>query len=331
MKRIGAFIVMAAAVLWIASAARAAEPLMLLDFEGADSASLSGASVSTEQAKTGKASAKWRDQTKHPKIVVSGAPKDWTPWDTMDFWMYSEKANGAQFMFLVYSENDAEEGADYYYREITVDWTGWKHFQIPLLHLDCARVPVGFNHVTGFQMSASGWSNEPRDDTVLYLDSVRLVRNGLTLRNASFDEGVDADGIPEGWEMHPTPRGSESRVEVVEGGRTGKALRLLDTNSKAGIGIEQRMPVMPGATYTFAVWKKGGEMGVYLDWLDADGKRILPEQRTHAKNKDPKKWERFSVERVCPPNAKTAVFWLYSYIAAETDVLLDDTELGEAK
>jgi len=100
------------ALVWAATAApapAAAKPsvqpetlksAVLLD-EADTIAKWNGASVSSEHIKSGKVSAKWADHPRHAVLSCADIPHDWSAYDTLTFWAYSEKATNAGIMLAI--------------------------------------------------------------------------------------------------------------------------------------------------------------------------------------------------------------------------------------
>ena len=314
-----------------ASAGAVEKELVLFDFEGTDTASMRGVEVSAEQAKTGKASGKWANQTKTKGVSSSDIPHDWSQFDTLSFWLYSEVANDAEFMMIIYSQNEETEGPDYYATEIKVDWTGWRFFEYDLRLLGKNRKPLGWDQIGSFGFTASGWGNEPKDDTVIYIDDVRLQRYGSELRNASFEIDSDGDGAPDHWKFSPQSENPTAMASLVDGGHTGKCVKIVDEEKKIGVGVQQRVAVEAGKTYRLSAWKKGGAINYYLNFYGADGKRIDPEHSKHMRNKGPEQWEDLSYSATAPEGAQSMMVWIYSTTANVGTFYIDDAKIEEVK
>ena len=315
-----------------AVAMAAPEPLVLFDFEGTDTASMSSnVAVSTEQAKTGKASGKWANHPTASSLSSNDIPHDWSAFDTLSFWLYSVVANDAEFMMTLGSENDSTEGSDYYNKEIVVNWTGWKHFEFPFSALGKARKPIGPNKIDNLRFSASGWSNEPKEDTVIYIDDVKLIHYGARLRNASFDDDADGDGVPDAWSFSPQGKGADAQASLVDEGRTGKCVKIVDQLKDQGVGVQQRVPVTAGKTYKLSAWKKGDSLAFYLNFYGKDGKRIEPEHNKGMKNKNPEEWEQFEFSVQAPEDAGSVSAWFYSYSSNLGTFYIDDANLEEVE
>ncbi|OGV67538.1 MAG: hypothetical protein A3K19_17685 [Lentisphaerae bacterium RIFOXYB12_FULL_65_16] len=123
----------------------------------------------------GAPSLRWAHAENPALSVQFNPPADWSGYGALSFWLHSGKATGAAFMLIIPSENAAEEGSDYYSYKITVDWTDWRQFLLPLRELGAARNPVGWNKVDGITLTASGWDNTPNPETVLHVSDVELL------------------------------------------------------------------------------------------------------------------------------------------------------------
>jgi len=84
------------------------------------------------------------------------------------------------------------EGWDYFARPLTVDWTGWKRFQLSKSDFGESRQPIGWHWVSTIAINASGWGNTPDPGTVLYFDDIRLVGKEKTVGLGDFEAGLGA-------------------------------------------------------------------------------------------------------------------------------------------
>lgn len=109
---------------------------------------------------------------------------DLNGYETLSFWAYSEKARtGTQadrpFELRFYMKGDTS--AFYYYR-VLLDWTGWKHFEIPLATVNSqitnSPKPFGPLDYIRFDPIVLGSTvNDP--ELALYLDDFRLQGDGV--------------------------------------------------------------------------------------------------------------------------------------------------------
>lgn len=315
-------------VAFAGSVCPAADDLVLVDAEGADSVTVANGEVSSEQAKTGSASIKWADHPSRTSLRLENFPTDWSAFNQVSVWMYSAVANDAEFMFLIVSENPDSDGMDYWSTEIAVDWTGWKHFEFPFFELGATRKPIGWQQITGVSFTATGWQNEPKPDTVIYLDDFCLSKIEYKVENTDFEAGAGADGVPAKWEVFPGDDTDETRVEVAPEGRSGKGALIIDQSKKNGVGIQQMMPCDAGKTYTLSCWKKGAIIGLYIKFRDERMKEMQDDiKHEGAKNQDPSAFERFEVSTAAPEGAAFIQVWLYSYTSNVGEAVVDDVKL----
>ncbi|MBM3890305.1 MAG: hypothetical protein FJ388_14415, partial [Verrucomicrobia bacterium] len=138
----------------------------------------------------------WRHGRNTGLSLTFAAPRDWSKFNAITFWLHSEKATGSRFVLTFQSENPKSEGADYYSLGITLDWSGWKQFLLPFNELGVAREPLGWNHITSIRLSASGYGNTPDPSAVVRLDGVELSTGGpmgQRMTDAELFENLDLD------------------------------------------------------------------------------------------------------------------------------------------
>lgn len=300
--------------------------IVLFDFEGSDTGKATGGEISRLQARSGKASLLWNNHPSNTSLNFAGIPTDWTKYNQLSFWIYSENANNAEFMMIVRSEDESSEGMDYYSTEIKVDWKGWRLFEFQFGALGAARKPRGWDHIDNLSFTASGWNNEPKADTMLYIDDVRLETASMNLRNASFDEGQASDGIPFRWSVEPPAKADKGQVRVVAEGRTGQGIEIRDASTEDGLGVQQRMGAQPGKTFKVSCWKKGDPVGLYFRWIGARDAMIRMDS-IKMTNKNAGAFERFTLEGKCPDDAKSVLVWVYSFRGTKATAVVDDFEL----
>jgi hypothetical protein len=118
----------------------------------------------------------WRHGQNSGMSCAFAKPQDWSKFAGIALWMHSEKATGSKFIMTFPSENPASKGSDYYSVSFTLDWTGWKRFVLPFKELGAARQPLGWNHIEGIRLTASGYGNMPNPAAVVRLDGVELLK-----------------------------------------------------------------------------------------------------------------------------------------------------------
>jgi len=123
--------------------------------------------------KEGQQSGAWLDTVAQTSVRTENVPPDWRDYEYLCFWMHSQVANDADIVLLVYSDNPATDGDDYWKALLRINWQGWQHIAAPLGGLDVHRQP-SWDNVTGLRFAAGGWGVEPAADTELRIDDVRL-------------------------------------------------------------------------------------------------------------------------------------------------------------
>lgn len=308
-------------------AASGAEPLILMDCEGADAIAPVPEQISTEQAKTGNASLKWHNSAQTTRIQFRNTPTDWSAYNQLAFWLYSATANDAILIVNVGSENQETEGPDYYTYRITLNYTGWRRIEIPLFTMSPSRKPLGWQNVSFFAIYSKGWDIEPKEDTVVYIDDMRLEYADIKLRNLSFEDSPTGPGGPHAWNTNPGPDGETTFVRVVAQGKEGQGVEIVDNNPKQGVGIEQVIPAETGKTYRMRAWKKGDVIALYIKFLD-EAQNKIDEKIAAPNEKNPDSFKPLEVELGnCPPEAKFVQFWIYSFISNQGTIVVDEVEI----
>ena len=153
--------------------------LTVADMEG-DLAGCRGLARDTEVVREGRGSGRWDNHPKNRTADLGPIPADWSQFDSLEVWLHSAAANGARFVLIMRSENPETDGMDYWMQAFTVDWTGWRHVRIGLKSLGHgARKPRGWDQIDTVYFTAHGWSCEPKPDTVIHIDGVRLTNDPI--------------------------------------------------------------------------------------------------------------------------------------------------------
>ncbi|MFZ6028751.1 MAG: heparinase II/III domain-containing protein [Chloroflexota bacterium] len=158
-----------------ASQRAAASALWIDDFEAVDDWR-GGLTLETAVVHNGTGAGRWQDHPEHTSIWKAFSPAlDASRMNFFECWLYSGKANGAQVMLVLDSQNEADPaGSDYYAYEIDVTWAGWRRLHIPLEDFIVARSPLGWQEIQAVSLNASGWGHTPQPDTLLLLDEMRF-------------------------------------------------------------------------------------------------------------------------------------------------------------
>jgi hypothetical protein len=149
------------------------------DFEQGTEA-WSDLAVTEVQAHTGRRAALMTNFAEHPFTETWAVPGDWTDYDALELWIYSEKANGAPLKVLVDVDSpETPDDTDYFMTTFLVTWTGWRQVQLPKWAFQPWKKPAGWGSVRRLILAGAKWGLEPKPDTVLYLDDLSLVRLGM--------------------------------------------------------------------------------------------------------------------------------------------------------
>ncbi|MBO9609501.1 MAG: heparinase II/III family protein, partial [Paenibacillaceae bacterium] len=136
----------------------------------------SGLDLATDPAfvKEGGASAKWYNTQSRKTVKTSVVPKDWSRFDHVQFWMYAVQATGDKSYLFIDTDDPSAAGADYYLYSYTIDWTGWKQFDIPLSSFTKVR-QASWTNVKEFRFTSFQYATDtPSPATVLYIDDWKV-------------------------------------------------------------------------------------------------------------------------------------------------------------
>ena len=138
-----------------------------------------GVSLSNKYVKSGRYSGRWADHHFWPTIMTESVPADWTAYNTLSFWIYSEEPTGETITVAALSNIEKEmEYGDYsansLYSQIEIDFTGWKKFELPLETFQKIGNPQGFGKVEGLYFYTKALHHDPNPYTVIYLDDIKL-------------------------------------------------------------------------------------------------------------------------------------------------------------
>lgn len=177
-------------VVSLLTCAAVADDRVLLD--PADVSGWQGLESDASVSRKGLPSARW-DHAKASAVKCEAIPHDWSGYNCLSFVLHSAKATGASFMVVLSSEA-ASEGFDYFGFPITLDWTGWKEFDVPFNEMGRARNPVGWNKIDSVMFTADGWGNQPNPESVVHIADLRLTHSeGPWISDTEFFDMLDLD------------------------------------------------------------------------------------------------------------------------------------------
>ncbi|MHC4486979.1 MAG: hypothetical protein ACYS4T_17515 [Planctomycetota bacterium] len=148
------------------------------------------------------------------------------------------------------------------------------------------------------------------------------------LRNPSFKQGTNENGLPIGWSLYGG-RGTNKHIKLIELDGSAQMVVLIDDgDASAEIGLMQTCPVKPGLTYEASVetraLKGASSQGAYLQL------RFLPSGKyvqTSLARGSTKIFEKVSVKATAPPNTESARTYLYTHRTPTPRLLLRNVML----
>ncbi|MBM4049591.1 MAG: hypothetical protein FJ279_31230, partial [Planctomycetes bacterium] len=146
------------------------------------------------------------------------------------------------------------------------------------------------------------------------------------LKNPSFDEGLDAKGVPVGWTLYGG-KGKDQRFELAAGVE-GKAVLMTDGDPTAEIGVTQTVPATGGLTYEASVKVLAVEgaswAGSYLQL------RFLPSGLYAQKDlaaSSTKEFDEIALRLTAPADTRSVAIYLYTHRDPTPKVILDSVRL----
>ncbi len=124
--------------------------------------------------KAGESALEW--QTDQGAIVSTEIPHDWTPFDTLEMWMYADEASDAVLAIVLQSDSPDSEQRDYFLRHLPIDWEGWKKLVLPLRGFGGSWRPVGRHQIDSLAFHPRGWDAVEVPRTMLLIDEIKLTR-----------------------------------------------------------------------------------------------------------------------------------------------------------
>lgn len=174
-------------------------------------------------------------------------------------------------------------------------------------------------------------SSVQRDGEVLFVASVRdskpelvALESVVTLpADAEYwldDKPLDVAGSLSRWRPDPAVLADNTQLTVFE--KEGRVRLLLsDRNPAAGVGVARRFRVLPGQTCRLVASVAGGPAALYLNFYDAQGRRVGEENILQAHGGPARHYEH-SVS--APPGAVWVKAWLYSTTKNLTELEVSD-------
>ena len=208
----------ATALLCVSAVAACADTVVLGDFEAV---AWEGLQQSNEPVNQGAFSGKWADLGKPGSIRAPQCPTDLTGYDRLVFWLHSTVANGQLLTLVFQSENPEQEGWDYYFCHLRIDWQGWRRVNLSLRDdFGVSRHPRGWDQIEYFAINSGGWDHHPLKDSLLHFDDIKLVRDPVDVALQPQQTRTEADGgLTVLQPLSITNLSAAARSFALEGGR----------------------------------------------------------------------------------------------------------------
>jgi hypothetical protein len=133
------------------------------------------------------------------------------------------------------------------------------------------------------------------------------------ISNPSFEMDLQSNGLPPGWLVFNGKMGESLIVESGMAYDGNKALVINDSSDAVSVGMASQLaPGTPGAMYEATAYihcSPGSKVDLYLDFRDADGKRISAVIVTTTKTNE---WEKVVASGRAPEGTSTIRIILYS-------------------
>ena len=144
----------------------------------------------------------WIDHLKNPRIdLIKFLPpaddlgyRDMTKYDYINLNIYSKTNTGSQFVLLIYCQKrkpDLISSSKVSYKRYTIkiNFSGWKEFNIPISSFSDGYF-ADLKRVSGFYLSAKGWSCIPNKDNEIYINTIYFTKS-VTIFNMKESQILD--------------------------------------------------------------------------------------------------------------------------------------------
>ncbi len=116
---------------------------------------------------------------KTPNLQIKKYPTNFLNYqgqnNAIELWLYSEKPQEGDIILLVFSENPARPGVDYYSHKIALSFQGWKQIRFLFSDMDISRGPLGWDNITGLNINSNGWELPQIPGRKLHVGNINLV------------------------------------------------------------------------------------------------------------------------------------------------------------
>ena len=77
-------------------------------------------------SRDGSYAARWNGSNTQKNIIIPVTKNNWSDMSFLECWVYSKVANNSSFSLVLKSDNPDTVYPDYYYTDVSINWTGWK-------------------------------------------------------------------------------------------------------------------------------------------------------------------------------------------------------------
>lgn len=191
------------------------ETTVLLDTSKKNAITKAGFTAETKKVNTTKYSAKW-DTADGLNFNMKELTTDISAHDTINFSIMADSTEQATVMLYIGSENKKTDGIDYYSKDITLTPGEWQTLNIPYSELKVNREPLGFDQLTDFRITATGWTNKVADGTKIYIENVYLSGEPTTIAGNATPDVESGSALfnetdPVGETIHYNSAGFETK------------------------------------------------------------------------------------------------------------------------
>lgn len=103
----------------------------------------------------------------------------WDHYDQIEFWLYSEKASNKKVYFLLYANDPATPGNEYFMTSFFVDWKGWQKIELPFSKFLNSTGTAQMSMISKLIVHPQWYGSDPAPDPTdkLYFDNLALAKN----------------------------------------------------------------------------------------------------------------------------------------------------------
>lgn len=155
------------------------EQLTIVDMNKIGDIFNAGAVPSNAKKGSARYSAYWSDMVSVKSLMFNSVPRDWSDCDTIVIPIYSEKATDTEFMITVFCDWVPVAGTtvSYYSYRVSINWTGWKTFELSLSKdFSCINL-ADLSKVNYLRLTVDGWNCVASEDAKLYIDTIYCKRD----------------------------------------------------------------------------------------------------------------------------------------------------------